>query len=385
MDTPTGGDSLAASFASGLAGTAKESTAGPAHPPAANAMARRPQLTATPSGEALNDRIGIRAIRRFPLITLPLIAACVFSPISGADSEPTVVRLQPVRALTSDDDYSDGEPAVSPDGQRVVFTRIDAARRQRRRLWTVSIGGNDPRPLTPHDSPYDCSRASWSPDGNSLAFRAGRPERPGAPGAIWLMTLDGEMRPLTDETRFNDFYPQWSPDGKWLAITREVIGEGYDSIWIVGLDGTERRITSNTDDGKSTVSPDGKYIAFGASPRSSRGVRDRIRSNIRILSTKDGEKSARQFTLGGGRGPTWSRDGRWIAFTSNRPSVDYYGQGYALFLKSVYGGLVIQVTDGNANDFNPEWSPDGKSIVVAAVLTPGRSSIAVVNVLAIVR
>lgn len=324
-------------------------------------------------------------IRRFPLIALPLIAACLFLPVSAVDSEPTVVRLQPVRALTSDDSYSDGEPAVSPDGQTVVFTRIDAARQRRRRLWTVSIRGDDPRPLTPEDFPYDCSRASWSPDGKSLAFRAGRPERQGAPGAIWLMRLDGSIRPLTDETRFNDFYPQWSPDGKWLAVTREVIGEGYDSIWIVGLDGTERRITSRTDDGKSTVSPDGRHIAFGSSTKSSRGVRDRIRSNIWILSTKDGEKSARQFTLRGGRGPTWSRDGRWIAFTSNRPSVDYYGRGYALFLKSVRGGPVIKVTDGKANDFNPEWSPDGESIVVAAELTPGRGSIAVVDVRDIVR
>lgn len=345
----------------------------------------RPQLIAIPSNDALNDSTGIRVIRRSPLITLPLITACAFSPVSGVDGEPTIVRLQPVRALTADESYSDGEPAVSPDGRRVVFTRIDAARQQRRRLWTVSIGGNDPRPLTPLDFPYDCSRASWSPDGKSLALRAGRPERPGEPGAIWLMTLDGEIRPLTDETRFNDFYPQWSPDGRWLAITREVIGEGYDSTWIVGLDGTERRLTASTDDGKSTVSPDGKHIAFGASPRSSRGVRDRIRSNIWILSTEDGEKSARQFTFGGGRGPTWSRDGRWIAFTSNRPSVDYYGRGHALFLKSVHGGPAIRVTDGNANDFNPEWSPDGMSIVVAAELTPGRSSIAVVDVRAIVK
>jgi Tol biopolymer transport system component len=103
------------------------------------------------------------------------------------------------------------------------------------------------------------------------------------------------------------------------------------------------------------------------------------------VSTKDGEKSARQFTVKGGRGPAWSPDGNWIAFGSNRPSVDYYGRSYALFLKSVRGGPVIKVTDGKTNDFNAEWSPDGKSVVVGAESKPDQGFIAIVDVRAIVK
>jgi Tol biopolymer transport system component len=188
------------------------------------------------------------------------------------------------------------------------------------------------------------------------------------------MNLDGgDMRPLTDEKRFDDFYPQWSREGKWMTITRAVIGEGYDSIWTISLDGTERRITSGGDDGKSTISPDNKHIAFVRSPPRS----------IWILSIKEGEKSARRLTAG--RGPAWSPDGTWIAFGSDRSNLDASGDTYAIFLKRVRGGPVIQVTDGTANEFNPEWSPDGKSIVVGARSASGNNYIAVIDVSEIVQ
>jgi hypothetical protein len=84
-------------------------------------------------GELPNISTGLSMTKRLLLyFASPLIAACLFLPESAVDSEPTIVSLQPVRALTSDERYSDEEPAVSPDGQRVVFTRIDAERKQPR-------------------------------------------------------------------------------------------------------------------------------------------------------------------------------------------------------------------------------------------------------------
>jgi Tol biopolymer transport system component len=57
--------------------------------------------------------------------------------------------------------------------------------------------------------------------------------------------------------------------------------------------------------------------------------------------------------------PTWSPDGKRIAFTSF-PS-DFSADG-ELFVMNADGSGLTQVTDNSAQDFGPVWSPDGKRI-----------------------
>jgi Tol biopolymer transport system component len=55
--------------------------------------------------------------------------------------------------------------------------------------------------------------------------------------------------------------------------------------------------------------------------------------------------------------PTWSPDGKFIAYMSNQ------GGNVDIWVQPVAGGRAIRVTSDPANDWQPDWSPDGNHIV----------------------
>ena len=54
--------------------------------------------------------------------------------------------------------------------------------------------------------------------------------------------------------------------------------------------------------------------------------------------------------------PTWSPDGRYIAYSSDR------GGKFDIWVQQVSGGNPIQITKGPGQNWQPDWSPDGKYI-----------------------
>ena len=55
-------------------------------------------------------------------------------------------------------------------------------------------------------------------------------------------------------------------------------------------------------------------------------------------------------------GATWSPDGRFIAYSSNR------GGKFDIWVQQVSGGDPVQITKGPGHNWQPDWSPDGKFI-----------------------
>ncbi len=288
--------------------------------------------------------------------------------------EPTVSMPQPVRLLTSDEQYADSWPTLSPDGKRVVFTRQRVEPGSRSALWLMSLNGGTARQLTPPDFKLSSGYPAWSPDGTTIAFAAEPDENH---GGIWLIRSDGtNLRRLTDEEKFDDIAPAWSPDGKSIVFSRgPTSDEPTNDLWQISLDGWQRQLTRGDKwEGKSSISPDGHLIAF-ASDRPARHYPD---TNVWIMSIDGGEAAAREFTSGGGAVPAWSPDGNWIAFTSMRDG------NWALYLKRVGENRVIKVT-GPAGKCHAEWLPDGNSIVFDLYRAPDRGNIAIIDVREIVK
>jgi TolB protein len=95
------------------------------------------------------------------------------------------------------------------------------------------------------------------------------------------------------------------------------------------------------------------------------------------LMRSDGTR-LRRITRRGAYDPTWSPDGKWIAFASNRsrPRKEFAGEIYVV---RANGKDLRRVTRNRFADSQPAWAPDGKRIVFQSSPASG-SGISVINV-----
>ena len=261
------------------------------------------------------------------------------------------------RAITLDDlprIISVGDPQRSPDGVWVAYTvtTIDAEKDRRNTdVWMVKWDGSEQLQLT--SSPDGESSPRWSPDNKYLAFVASRgtDEEKKKGGQIWLLNRAGGEAQKVSDVKGGVGDIQWSPDSTRIAFTHEdedprdepekmdgwkrktappividryhfkedrtgFLGNYYSHIGVFDVAAkTSKMITKgNTDDGSPSWSPDGKLIAF----ISKRGAADPDRTSNEDLWSVDaaGTTEPRQLTktdAGEGGRPAWSPDGSRIA------------------------------------------------------------------------
>ena len=220
-------------------------------------------------------------------------------------------------------------PTWSPDSKSILFV---STRSGNYNIYSLPTEGGKPIPLS--KAPGAQRFPAYSPDGTKIVFPSSRLE----PGALfgfnlYLMSSKGEIDgPSARRLTFSQGspgHPIWSPDGRWIAYvskdfdsTRTVdIGHGmkakqsamfsqYHVFRISAAGGKEVRLTGSLDaNGEDTWpswSPDGKWIAFG---RNINGAQDLWVLNL-------GSKRTYQITkLGNAMKPTWSADGKALYFT----------------------------------------------------------------------
>lgn len=264
------------------------------------------------------------------------------------------IEQQTQRALTQPADGSRGDrdPTFSPDGKQVAFRR--RAKAGGYDVFLVPTAGGTPVQRT-FDPQGTVSGLDWTPDGRHLLFASNRdgehrlwrlPAEGGTPtrvalndvGLNWLRhAREAERlvyRAVRDETDLwslplgadrsaptppakvlsstrEELYPQFSPTGERVAFTSK--RSGFYEVWTGNLDGTDlRRHTDfqGAQVGPARWSPDGASLVFDASPEGHADL---------YLVGADGT-FPRRLT----RDPfdevqaRFSRDGRWIYYSSNR-------------------------------------------------------------------
>jgi TolB protein len=139
---------------------------------------------------------------------------------------------------------------VSPDGNVLAFGSASCDRPLGGAIEAIDMRGKPvpilqsltPPPNSPLDWPFD---PAWSPDGTRLAFS--RIEALGA-GAAYVADIDGSNARRLSPHALSASSPTWSPDGEWIALVRDrVLDWGYPGdIWIVRSNGTGLRRLTNT-------------------------------------------------------------------------------------------------------------------------------------------
>ena len=238
---------------------------------------------------------------------------------------------------------------------RIVFV-LDDPTQESWEIWTMASDGTDPVRLT-NDEWHD-DDASYSPDGTRILFSSNRD----GDEDVYVMDTDGtDVTQIVDEPGA-DAEPTWSPDGTRIAYEtfRHDPEHILSEIRAVRLDGThDRRLTRN-DRMEANIdwSPDGTRIAFS-------GHKIGRRYGIFTMRARGGdvERLTRNYRVGGGGvdgGPTWSPDGRWIAFFREMDAFDY---GYEIFKMRANGERLTRLTRDLGTDQQPDWSPDGGYLV----------------------
>ncbi len=306
-----------------------------------------------------------------------------------------------------------GEPRLAPEGRRVAFTVTTVVEDKDRRhteIWMAPTDGS--APAFRYTSPAaEASSPVWSPDGALLAFSS---KREGFDDDVWFLRT-GAPGGEAFQIRGLHALPRFSPDGKWLlygwrgpepdslkqqpwrtrvsplAITRGPDPKRFDGrvytslpfveddrglvppretrrprhLYLVPIGGSDPKPLTGGDLSQNDPdwSPDGRAVVFVQDSTETREVRDEVRPQLYVLTLADSVVRRIATPYAENHDPSWSPDGKSIAFVCSKGR----GEENDVCVVPAAGGPVLNLT--TAWDLDPEgpfWAPDGRTLYFAA-------------------
>ena len=264
-------------------------------------------------------------------------------------------------------------PAFSPDGKRLALEINDGKRSD---IWVYEWERDTLTRLT--FAGEENGRPVWTPDGQRIAYSS---QDKGGPMNLWWIRADGagDAQRLT-ESKNPQYSRSWRPDGKVLAFTQTNPGTGND-VMTLPIEGDEKSgwkpgepkpfVNSTFGEETPTFSPDGRWLAYESNESGSFEV---------YVRPFPGPGGKWQVSTGGGVLPKWSRNGKELFYrTVDRKimAVTYTASGESFHGDKPQLWSPGQFTDRGAANYSFDVHPDGKRFAV--LRAPGTDQNAAMN------
>lgn len=217
-----------------------------------------------------------------------------------------------------------GLPSCSPNGQAIAFS--SRAQKAPGNDFKIQLAENTNGGLRSPEFLGDGyslgGNVGWSPNSDSVVFM--HYVREEGRFQVYLVNLDDpdNFINLSADIAGNCKYPAWSPRGDQIAFTCST-GEGDDRIWSL-------------------------YLYDLPAVTQQRSQADLLLPQLRTGSERDNNRGVIRHAIT----PSWSPDGRWIAYSSD---IDGDWDIYAYSLST--GNTVNLTEDMDSDEIHPSWGP----------------------------